>query len=569
MPRWDVFWVQEFRQAQNLDEAEVQQMVKLGQLKSDDCVRPTGSKNWLRVKDMSFNPAPAPAMESDATECMDAVPMLKPVTEEVSVAVRPSPAPMPPRPSAPPSASPSKDHEANRAPRRKEKGHRSQPDRKPAPAPPPKPPRQEVARPTRPTHPVAPSPQPKANAAEQAEPGRRLVPIPPPAPPKGKIEVECPRCGKTGRISAAKRGQTVPCPGCQTPVKVEGPAVRGRQKKRHESDSMGFFEAGSTGAFITGIFLSIVFVCLGCWVWAVVDRSTSFRTGFFIFPVLGLAGLGMLVGYRGQNTLAGAVAAGVGFFGTLLARSLIGAVLLVSEVEPELTNFKTEDHETLIDAQLEKICEQRKLDIEECSDDEYAALEAEARSLVDKLSLEEVRRQAVDIRWASYERAELIDQLAYRELAPEGAVLEDEEEFDVADPAKFKQAKEELAKLDDDELRKKFDAMEDAKLRSRVANILFEQHVDEKGMEWEQLSDAEHEKLLAESQQRVANWTVPQLLEAETQQSAKDSAEAKRGLFIFAALLEMFYAFGFTGFISLFVGLGFAYKVGNGDLLMR
>jgi hypothetical protein len=269
----------------------------------------------------------------------------------------------------------------------------------------------------------------------------------------------------------------------------------------------------------------------------------------------------MILGYRGQNTLAGGISAGVGFFGALVARTLIGAALLVSEVETELLSFQTVDHETVVANEVELIFSESKRNFDEASPDDYSAAEAEAKTRVGKLSLDEVHQRAVKIRFAEYEKPELIEELANHEHhldVDEVAQLE-------VRPEQLQETREKLSSLNDNKLRERFAEMELAHLRSRVADMLTARVIDETKLE----RDAEQDKIRREMRERVSGWAVAPLLRAERENSAKDNAEVKRSFFIIAALYEMLFSFGFGGWVSLLLGTVIAYKVGCGDWLMR
>lgn len=570
MPRWDVFWVREFRQVHDLDEDDVRLLYNEGRLQIDDCIRPVGTEQWLRVKDVSIlSDYIRPTVESTSHRSK---------SETNQGAAEPSG----PRPNAqavhPTQQTSASSNGAKTEPRpfavtpaasRKSSVRPSEPREKP-PAP------------------RSPIPADQGDAARRPkEPARKLIvaathepnsasktpkissPPPPPSAPaamSGKIAVVCPSCGKTGRIAAAKQGQTIDCPDCGGAVKVEGPVVAcpssARKKKSKDDEPMGLLEAGSAGAFAAGVGLSIAFVCLGCFAWAYFDRSTGYHTELWILPIMAGAGLGMILGYRGQNTLAGAVSAFVAFFGTLLGRSLIGAVLLVNELEPEL--LTTDDHATVIEAEVDNILTERKLDVEQASLEEFDSAEAEAKLRVAKLSADEVHNRAVGIRFADYDREELIDELVNHELGLDDELAELEQ-----NPERIQSTREAHEKLDDGQLKAKFAVMEEANLREQVAVSMTQREIEKQGLDWDDLPQEQYQQIHSESKRRVADWSVAQLLEAECQGLKKEVEQARRGLLVFAALYEMFFSFGLGGWATLLVGVGVAYKVGCGDWMMR
>jgi biopolymer transport protein ExbD len=71
MPNWDVLYVGEGRQENDLDETEVRRLLTSGELAPEDCLRRTGETRWRRVSDLRNKSAKAAEEERKRQERED------------------------------------------------------------------------------------------------------------------------------------------------------------------------------------------------------------------------------------------------------------------------------------------------------------------------------------------------------------------------------------------------------------------------------------------------------------------------------------------------------------------
>ncbi len=190
-----------------------------------------------------------------------------------------------------------------------------------------------------------PKPRPGPKAARQAtEPPGDYAVAPPPAGETGSstagtaggtgrapdTEPKCPSCGaslKAGDVLCVQCGYDL-----RSGKKLEISGPDDREADPTASDAVSH-AARSVGSYLLGCILSLVGMLIGAVVWYVVALIFGVELGWIAWGVGLLAGLGMLLGSRKENDLAGITAAFISIAGIFAAKWLIFASILAVGAE--------------------------------------------------------------------------------------------------------------------------------------------------------------------------------------------------------------------------------------------
>ncbi len=118
----------------------------------------------------------------------------------------------------------------------------------------------------------------------------------------------------------------------RTGKKLEVSGPDDQQPDQTASDTV-LHAARSVGSYLLGCVLSLVGVLIGAVVWYVVALMLGVEHGWIAWGVGFLAGLGMLLGSRKENDLAGITAAFISIVGIFAAKWLIYATILAVGAE--------------------------------------------------------------------------------------------------------------------------------------------------------------------------------------------------------------------------------------------
>lgn len=97
----------------------------------------------------------------------------------------------------------------------------------------------------------------------------------------------------------------------------------------------------SGGAILLGTLLSLIGAMLGAALWAVIAISIHLELGYIAWAIGGLAGGGMYLGFRNQNTLAGLIASAMAILGIVTAKVAIFVYLIAAAFSTMADNLPT------------------------------------------------------------------------------------------------------------------------------------------------------------------------------------------------------------------------------------
>jgi len=143
-------------------------------------------------------------------------------------------------------------------------------------------------------------------------------------------EVACPSCNatlKTGAVLCVQCGYNL-----RTGQKLEA-SRRADDQTAPKSSDKAAVAARAAGPYVLGSTLSLVGVLIGAALWYVVALIAGVENGWIAWGVGFLGGLGMLLGSRQEDDLAGITAAFISIVGIFAAKWLIYATILAAGVE--------------------------------------------------------------------------------------------------------------------------------------------------------------------------------------------------------------------------------------------
>jgi predicted Zn finger-like uncharacterized protein len=210
-----------------------------------------------------------------------------------------------------------------------------------------------------------------------------------PAAPKPKTtERTCPACG------AALGGGAVLCVAC-------GYDTRTRTKLQTQHVDLGAPSAkpakrtkiGSAASLLRGTIFSFIGAMLGAIIWAVFAYLTMLESSYIAWGLGGLAGLGMALGHDDDDgTFAGIIAAFMSLVGIIAAKILIIVIIIaafVGEVAGEADPVEAKRMLLAPNVAGEKL-KSKGIEPDEATDEQWEQAQAEAETELAKLSDEEL-----------------------------------------------------------------------------------------------------------------------------------------------------------------------------------
>lgn len=144
------------------------------------------------------------------------------------------------------------------------------------------------------------------------------------------------------------------------------------------------------GSFVLGTVLSAVGAAIGGIVWYVVAQYLNAEVGYIAWGVGLLAGVGMAIGHRRANPVAGVVAACMAAAGIISAKAVIFFSFWAAVFSPDLTDLDLQ-RQLVTAGVTEDVLDERGLESEEERESQWDSAYEDAERRVAQMSDEEVR----------------------------------------------------------------------------------------------------------------------------------------------------------------------------------